>query len=128
MRARQDPGVVVVARVYPDTLASDALIVGDRIVAVDGQILDLEAPNASLRAMLAGSETLPGAHLRVHRQGRMLDVQLPGRFIEPTPARGPGELIGKLAEFCRLIDLATFAVEQTEPEYYGFRLSLRPQE
>lgn len=127
MRSRQDSGVVVVARVYPDTLASDVLMVGDRIVAVDGHILDLDTPNASLRAQLAESETEPGARLRVHRQGGMVDVQLPGRFVEPTPLSSPAEMIGELAEFSRLIGLATFAVERTEPEYYGFRLSLRPQ-
>ena len=70
-------GTVEVARVYADTPAAGRLQVGDRIIGIDGSLLDLSRPGADFRRRLDKSTADPGPTLRVQRGTTTLDVLLP---------------------------------------------------
>ncbi len=78
MKERQEQsGTVEVARVYADTPAATGLQPGDRIIGIDGSLLDLSRPSADLRRRLEKSTADPGPTLRVQRGATTLDVLLP---------------------------------------------------
>jgi len=123
MRGRQEPGGVVVARLHPGSSADGRLQAGDRIVGVDGALLDLNAPNADLRRKLAESESSDIRTLRVLRGEQWLDVSLPR---QRTPFRpNPQEIVRELAALADALEFAGFAVLPSTDNVYSARLSLR---
>lgn len=87
MHAQQEPGSVLVARVDPDTAADGLLEPGDRILGIDGRLLDLESPNMDLRTRWHSARTNQHRTMRVLRGGDLIDVTLefetvPGGFPE----------------------------------------------
>jgi len=128
MRARQEPGAVAVARVYPGTASDGQLDVGDIIIGVDGRILSLEKPNADLRKRLLNSREHPGPKLRILRGETIMDVQLtldsnpPGPGLLPfTPANAAAEL----ALITRELQFASLAVKPSGGTHYAAECSLR---
>ena len=124
MRTTQEPGVVVVARVYAGTPAEDKLRAGDRILAVNGRVLDLNEPNDCLRRRLWDSEIRPGPTLRVLREDQLIDVQLPGPLRADGPAWVPAEVARSLAGAANTVALFSLAVDQADARYVTARLSL----
>lgn len=125
MRGRQEAGVVVVARVHPGSPAEGRMQIGDRIVGVDGQLLDMHSPNASLRRRIAESEAPEGPTLRVLRNDQWIDVLLPrqpNRVVSPPDLAG---LVQELAALADKIEFALVAIPPAQDNRYSARLSLR---
>ena len=74
---RDRPGAIEVARVLADTPAAGRLQVGDRIIGIDGALLDLSRPGADFHRRLAKSTAATGPTIRVQRGTTTLDVLLP---------------------------------------------------
>ncbi len=127
MRAAQEPGVVVVARVQPGSHAEGRLWPGDRILGVDGQLLSLDGPNADLRTRIKNSAAAGGPTLRVLREGRAIDVALPSARPEKSlaPRVAPADLVRELAAVARALDFVSFAALASDDRHYSARLTLR---
>jgi len=127
MKIVQEPGVVSVARVYPNTAAEGRLQPGDRILGIEGHLLSLTSPNADLRKRWADSTAKPGPTLRVQRSGTAMDVVLPKKKHGPvTHVRiNPADAVRELASLGRTLSFASFAVNVTDERHYSARLSLR---
>jgi hypothetical protein len=126
MKARQRPGVVVVARVYPDTAADGRLQPGDRIVGVDGELLAMDRPNADLRRRLLASKTKPGPILRVLRDQALLDVQLVVEEEEGSASPWtPAGILRELARIGQYASVAVLAAEADEADSQSAHLVLQ---
>jgi hypothetical protein len=128
MKARQRPGVVVVAVVYPGTASDGLLKPGDRIVGVDRQLLAMDRPNADLRRRLRAAPIRPGPVLRVLRDDALIDVRLvipdePEVFVSDRWT--PAGLLRDLAAPGDAVGLATFAAEPDCDDYYAAHLVLQ---
>lgn len=127
MKIVQEPGAVLVARVYPDTAAEGRLQPGDRILGIDGHLLSLTSPNADLRKRWADSTVKPGPTLRVQRGDTAIDVVLPKEEdtrVAHLPIN-PADAVRELASLGRTLSFASFAVNVTDERHYSARLSLR---
>lgn len=128
MKVAQEPGVVVVARVYPDTAADGRLQPGDRILGVDGRLLSLESPNADLRRAWLESRTDPGPTVRILRDGSILDVPLPKKeeaSLLSTVRINPAEAVRELIAVGRTLQFVSYSVLASEENSYAARLSLK---
>jgi hypothetical protein len=128
MKTGQQPGVVAVARVYPHTAADGRLQPGDQIIGIDGRLLDLNSPNASLRSGWISSKAEPGPTFRVQRGDTLIDVVLPREKVgTPRPAHqvAPADAIRELASLARALEFASFASFAGEESNYSARISLR---
>lgn len=128
MAVVQEPGGVVVARVYPQTAAQGRLQPGDRILGIDGKLLSLSSPNTDLRAGWAQSTADPGPTVRVERDGIAMDVVLPKKKPEAAPSTlrmNPADAVRELASLARTLQFASFAVLSSDEQHYSARLSLR---
>jgi hypothetical protein len=128
MRAQQEPGVVVVARVHPDSAADGVVEVDDRILGIDGAVLALDGPNADLRRRLYESRAFPGPTLRVQRDDSLVDVVLPVRESAGTLPRlgvSPVEAVQELASLIRSIPFASFAVTSLDDSHFAARVTVR---
>ena len=128
MKAQQEPGVVTVARVYPGTAAAGNVRPGDRIIGIDGQLLDLAAPNADLRRRWAMSRAEPSHILRVLRGDTTVELVLampkPRVSVADLPVK-PAEALRELASLATTLEFASFASYESEEARYSGRLSLR---
>jgi hypothetical protein len=129
MQVEQEPGTVVVARVYPDTAADGRLRPDDRIIGVDGRLLDLTSPNADLRRRWAEPPPSAGHTLRVQRDDTTIDVVLKRDEPEPQPSdmlTRSLPAIRELAAALRTIRFASLTVHPTDERHYSALLSLGP--
>jgi len=127
MKRRQSPGVVVVARVYPGTIADGKLEVGDRIVGVDGTLLSIERPNADLRRRLMQHADPPVLVLRVLRDESLIEVPIDITPPPPPDKQTPASLVDALRELDALgrsLDSVQFFAEPSDPQRYRSRLTL----
>lgn len=126
MRGRQEAGAVVVARIHAGSPADGRLQEGDRVVGVDGMLLELHAPNASLRRMIAESESPEGPTLRVLRGDQWIEVVLP-KPATPTelPAPDPVGLVRALSTLADSLEFASVAILPTRDNRFTARLSVR---
>jgi hypothetical protein len=127
MRATQEPGVVVVARIQPGSHAEGRLRPDDRIVGIDGQLLSLHAPNSDLRSRLKASGKSEGPTLRLLRDGRAMEIRLP-TAQEPPPRAShlaPADLVRELAALAHSLDFASFAALASDERHFSARLTLR---
>lgn len=127
MKARQRPGVVEVARVYPHSAAVGRIEPGDLILGVDGQLLAMQQPNGDLRRRLAESSRTPGPLLRIQRAEELLDVELE---LEPSgepEARllPPAEAMRELAVLGSYIECATLTVRASTDDDYRAHVTVR---
>jgi len=128
MRIAQEPGMVEVVDVYPDTPADGLLRPGDLIFALDGDVLSLESPNADLRRQWSGSGVGPHRRLRVLRDDRMLDVELIAPHSADSadlPAVNPAHIVKELAALGRSLEFASYTVSALDKTHYAARLTLR---
>ncbi|MFH1268880.1 MAG: PDZ domain-containing protein [Planctomycetota bacterium] len=121
----QPPGAVAITRVLPDTPAAGVLEEGDRILGVDGALLQIQASASDLSTRLARG----GDHtLRVERDNTMLDLpiaQLPRQLSAYARRASPERAVRELAELGRVLQFATFSVHATREDDYSALLSLR---
>ena len=127
MKSKQEPGVVVVARVYPATAAADRLLPGDRIIGIDGRLLDLAAPNQDLRARW---NEKPGVSrtVRVQRGDDTLDIMLESVYVTRRTgaiAIKPADAVRELAALAASLQFASFASYASDESRYSARFSLR---
>ena len=130
MASAQEPGVVVVARVYPETAADGRLKINDRILGIDGKLLSLVHPNADLRQAWLTTDTRPGPVARVSRDGTIIDIQLPKErpsnvSVMSTLRKSPADALRELASIAENIQFASLAVLAGEDDHFSARLSLR---
>jgi hypothetical protein len=128
MKVDQEPGVVVVARVYPDTAADGRLMPEDRILGIDGALLSLSSPNADLRDRWTASQSAPGPTVRVLRADRVMDITLPKllrRTALADPRISPADAVGELASLGRAIPFLSLAVQPTDDTHFSALFSLR---
>ena len=128
MQVAGERGVVVVARVYPNTAAAGRLKPGDRIHGIDGRLLSLTSPNADLRKRWVESTAQPGPTLRVQRHGLAIDLVLPKRMEGALLSNirvNPADAVRELASLWRTLQFVSFAVNASDEEHFSARLSLR---
>ncbi|MEK6674520.1 MAG: hypothetical protein AABZ47_02575 [Planctomycetota bacterium] len=126
MQASQEPGVVIVAKIHRNSRADGILRIGDRVLGVDGQLLNLIAPNADLRRRLGEGPNQPNHVLRLLRGGQLIEVKLPTiSTSRGVRAMGPAELIRELASLSKSLQSATYTVNVTDESRYSAQLSLR---
>ena len=123
-----EPGEVSVGEVLPDTPVAGAIVEGDRIVGLDGALLDLEFPEASLRRMFLRKTTNTPSTLRLLRNGTMMDVAVTyaaegGNQADATPL--PAEAVRSLLAVMKTLQFAKFTVFTTSGRAYSSKLSLR---
>lgn len=128
MQVEPEPGTVVVARVYPDTAADGRLLPNDRIIGVDGRLLDLETPNADLRRRWAEPSASHGHTFRVQREDTTIEVLLK----HDDPEARPEDLLTRsipairgLASALRTIRFASVTVHPADERYFSALVSLR---
>jgi hypothetical protein len=128
MQVEPEPGTVVVARVYPDTAADGHLLPDDRIIGVDGRLLDLGSPNADLRRRWAEPSAAHGHTFRVQREDTTIEVFLkhddPGAIPEDLLTRSLPAIRG-LASALRTIRFASLTVHPTDERHFSALVSLR---
>ncbi len=128
MRTEQEPGVVVVARVYPGTPAEGKLEPEDRIVGVDGRLLDFAGPNLDLRRRWSTAAPPGGHSFRVIRDEMQIEVQLEaeetGVGLSNLLTR-PVDALSDLASIGRSIRFASWSVHATDEMHYSALISLR---
>jgi hypothetical protein len=128
VRVGQEPGAVVVARVYPNTAAEGRLQPEDRIIGIDGHLLSLTSSNTDLRKRWAESTARPGPTLRVWRGGTAIEMVLPKKAREESEAEArirPADAVRELASLGRTLEFVSFAVNVSDERHYSARLSLR---
>jgi hypothetical protein len=126
--AKQTPGAVVVAQVHPGTPAEGKLVPGDRIIGIDGRLLDIDSPNADLRRLFMESEREPGPSLRVERDIEVFDIVLavPRDAIpKPVFSLGPGDSVKDLAALCRAVRFMSLHLDVSQDRAYAAKISLR---
>ncbi len=128
MSSEQVAGTVTVARVYASTPAAGRLSPGDRVVGIDGDLLDLASPNADLRRrwLLPGR---PDGHvLRVQRGDTMIDVRVP---MAPDAVGlsnllvRPADAVREIAAVGRTMRFASWATHAADEAHYSALVSLR---
>jgi len=128
--ARVSPGQVEVSRTFLNWPAHGRLQAGDRILAVDGQMLD-KTPSKqqtlrSLREKVAMRRDPQHVTLLVMRDGRQMEIAI----AMPAAALGadrlqPVQLLGKVADLLRLFTSASYAAWREPPDVVKARLELR---
>ena len=128
MAAEEEPGAVVVSRVYPRSVADGRLEVGDRVIGIDGTLLTMHDANADFRSRWDDSTTAPGLALRILRGSGVVEVTLPKSALAdagPTDRINPAAALRELASLGRTLEFAGFGVNVTDERHYSARLSLR---
>jgi hypothetical protein len=127
MQVDPEPGTVVVARVYSDTAADGLLFPDDRIIGVDGRLLDLASPNADLGRRWAEPTASQGHSFRVQREETTIEVFLK----HDEPGARPDELLTRsfaairdFASALRTIRFTSLTVHPTDERHYSALLSL----
>lgn len=128
MKTQLVPGLVVVARVYPDTIASGLLQPDDQIIGVDGQLIGMDSPNADLRHLWLTSTSQPGPVFRVIRSGEIMEFILPKhQATEPLTLQSmnPIDVIHDIITLGQTIPFATFVAFVSDERHYSARFSVR---
>ncbi len=128
MFVEQEPGTVVVARIYEDTAADGRLFPDDRIIGVDDRLLKMESPNTDLRRLWEEPSPAGGHTLRVQRENTTLEVFL--KHDEPRPASNDllaraAPALREFAAVVRNIRFASVTVHPTDERHWSALLSMR---
>jgi hypothetical protein len=121
-------GLVEVAAVAPSTPAEGRLLPGDRIVGVDGRLLEMVSPADDLGQWW--EEAPPGSShtLRVLRGESCLELQVTRRHDEISVAdlfAQPLDLLRELSLLCDAIPAATLQIHNTGDRHFSALLRLR---
>lgn len=118
-------GVLEVVRPMPDWPAWDHLQAGDRILAVDGQSIDITQPAESLNRILDDHDPARPLQITILRQGDKRTVEIPLPPVEPSslPLQ-PMDMLHKLAALLDHFGSASFVGWRTAPNEINLRLDL----
>jgi hypothetical protein len=123
---RELPGAVEVGQTWLNYPADGRLERGDRIIAVNGQPLDEEAPLQSLREQLATADRPGVIMLDVLRGGESIRVEIPMEATEWSPGRlQPVDLLQQTSALLRLFSSASYAVYRPSPQSLRAHLELK---
>lgn len=128
MKTLLEPGVVVVARVYPETIASGLLQPEDQIIGVDGYLIGMDSPNADLRHLWSTSTSQPGPVFRVIRSGEIMEIILPTHQTTEAVTMqsiNPIDVIHDIITLGQTIPFATFVAFVSDEQHYSARFSVR---
>jgi hypothetical protein len=129
MSTEQGPGYVSVARVYPNTVADGSLQVGDTILGIDGELLDLAAPNSDLRRRwLKNPKRATSRIFRVDREGEVMEIEVSSGIIDHEVTLGPvrpAAALRELASLASSVQFTSFSTYVSEHDRYAAQASLR---
>lgn len=130
--ARQEDGAALVTAVRENGAAVGVLEVDDRILGIDGQLLDLASPTADLRRRVSESVAPSGPLLRIERDGQQIDLVVPMKDVAlagsaPTTANSPDVLstLTDLALLTRHVMFVGVSVDATDSRSFSARASFR---
>lgn len=127
LRETPAPGEVIVEDVTPGSSAHGQLYPEDRVIAIDGRVLNLSLASRDFEQRLA-SGTSSTRTLRVLRGDEVVDVTLstpPVAVNLPAIPLDPGAATRELALIVREVEFASFFELNTEPSYYAALASVR---
>ena len=116
------------SRVYPGSAAAGILQPGDRIIGLNGKLLDLTFPKIDLRKRLFESKSEAPPSLRVLRGDLMMELSLESEEKDRQFSNlliKPADAVRELASLGRAIQYATLVIESVSDDQYAARLSLR---
>ena len=121
-------GLVEVAAVAPSTPAEGRMQPGDRILGVDGRLLEMASPAEDLQEWW--EEASPGSShtLRVLRGESVLELEVTRRHDDASLAdlfAQPLDLLRELSLLCEAIPSATLQIHNTGDQHFSALLSLR---
>lgn len=123
--ARADNGAVEVVETLPDGPARGRLLVGDRILAVDGIKVDPAGALQSLRESVAQRTQPDKVVFLVRRGDKQQEVELPLPREEVEGLRSPVELLRRFSAGCRLFESGSYVLWQPKPDVVDARVDLR---
>jgi hypothetical protein len=128
MASDGEPGFVEVAGVEPFTPADGRLAAGDRILGVDGRLLELASPADDLRRWWEQSEAGSSHTLRVLRKGSIIELQISRREDDVRLTNllvQPVDALRELAALGRAIPFASLQVHATDERHFSALVTLR---
>ena len=130
--ARQEDGAAVVTAVRENGASDGVLQVGDRILGIDGQLLDLAAPNADLRRRVGESAASAGPLLRIEREGQQIDLVVPMEDVASARVTMSSDsqpdtvgTLDDLASLARHVMFVGASVDATDSRTFSARASFR---
>lgn len=122
----QVAGCVVVAKMFADQTGKALLQPGDRVIGVDGHLLNMDLPYEDLRTLCSRSVAPAGPVLRLLRSEKVLDVTVPKAMSDAasTPVPDPAEALRALAALGHTLELAGWEVHATKEMRFSARLAL----
>lgn len=121
-------GVAVVESVDEDSPALGKLRAGDRILGVDGELLDFALPDRDLQRRWTTGGRQAKRLFRVLRGDSVLEIELDGRSraaLSPALARDITTSVQELVDVGRAISFAGVSVLETDKDHFAAMLSLR---
>ncbi len=123
-----DFGLVEIATVFPSTPAEGRLKPGDRIIGVDGRLLEMVAPAEDLRHWW--EEAAPGSShtMRILRAESIMELDVMRRLDQGSMTdlfAQPLDALHQLSLLCETIPAATLQVHDTGDRHFSALLKLR---
>lgn len=121
-------GRVDVVRVVESSPADGRLKPGDRIIGIDGRLLELVAPADDLQRWWESTEPGSSHTLRVIRDDSMIDLEIRRPLDQAGLAdlfEKPVDMLRELAVICQAIPSSTFQIHNTGPDSFSALLKLR---
>ncbi len=127
MKSDEQPGAILVARVYPTGRAHGQLRPGDRIVGVNEHLLTLSAPTVDLRRIVSQPPSSGQWVFRVVRDGETLDVVVPAGTPRKISQRStdPAGALRQLQGLFELVEFASFHANRVSRTQVNGSLTLR---
>lgn len=126
--ASSPAGVVTVGSIRDGSPASGQLRVGDRIVGLDGELLDIALPDRDLERRWNLGGAMGVRVIRVMRDGQVVDVELDGgapAAVTRDFSRDVTAALQELVGVGHAIPFAGWSVFETDAEHYAAMFSLR---
>jgi len=124
------PGQITVSTTVAETAAVDLFQRGDRIIGLNGKLIDLADPARDFRRQWRRRPHDAGPTIRVLRNGVATDVVLPIVVDEEgdRPEFDPAPVLRELASLARGVSFAGLTVHATDDRHYAARVTLRLHE
>jgi hypothetical protein len=121
-------GAIKIDSIRADSPATGKLRVGDQIVGLDGELLDIALPDRDFeKRWNLGGDTRDRV-IRVRRDGEVIDVELdaaPSSTLVSSLARDLAASLQELVGVGHAIPFAGLSVFETDDEHYAAMMSLR---
>ncbi len=121
------PGQIRVSTTVAQTAAEGLLQRGDRIIGLNGRLIDLADPARDFRRQWRRRPRDARPTIRVMRDGEAMDVMLPIVVDEEgdRPEFDPAPVLRELASLARGVSFAGLTIHATDDQHYSARVTLR---